>query len=60
MVQQFVNDFISSNSYQLCPDLVNIPADYQPTFNGHLDMVGNLDYDSFEKSYQDFKDSQFP
>lgn len=60
MVQQFVNDFISSNSYQLNPDLINIPADYQPAFTGHLDMVGNLDYDSFEKIYQDFKDSQFP
>lgn len=60
MVQQFVNDFISSNSYQLNPDLINIPADYQPAYVDHLNMVGTLDYESFEKNYLDFKDSQFP
>lgn len=60
MVQQFVNDFISSNGYQLSPDLINIPHDYQPAFTGHLDMVGNVDYDTFENEYQDYKDSQFP
>lgn len=60
MVQQFVNDFIASNGYQLSPDLINMPADYQPAFTGHLDMVGNIDYDTFEKEYQNYTDSQFP
>ncbi len=60
MVQQFVNDFIASNGYQLSPDLINVPHDYQPAFTGHLDMVGNIDYETFESDYQDYKDSQFP
>lgn len=60
MVQQFVNDFIASNGYQLSPDLINMPSDYQPAFTGHLDMVGEVDYASFEKDYLDYKDSQFP
>lgn len=60
MVHQFLNDFILSNSYQLSPDMINVPADYQPAFAEHLDMVGNVDYDIFEKEYQDYTDSQFP
>lgn len=60
MVQQFVNDFIASNGYQLSPDLINIPHDYQPAFTGHVDMVGSVDYETFEIEYQDYKGSQFP
>lgn len=60
MVQQFEKDFIASNGYQLSPDLINMPADYQPAFTGHLVMVGNIDYDTFEKEYQNYTDSQFP
>lgn len=60
MVQQFVNDFIASNGYQLSPDMVNVPADYQPAFAGHLDMIGNLDYDTFEANYSEYQESQIP
>ena len=60
MFQQFVNDFISSNSYQLSPDLINVPADYHPVYNGHLDMVGNMNYATFEEKYHEFQESQIP
>lgn len=60
MFQQFVNDFISSNSYQLSPDLINVPADYHPVYNDHLDMVGNMNYATFEEKYHEFQESQIP
>lgn len=52
-VQQHFNQFIAENSYQLSPDLINIPNDYQPAFTGHLDMVGNMSYESFEEELCD-------
>ena len=48
-VQQHFNQFIADNSYQLSPDLINIPTDYQPAFTGHIEMVGNMSYDSFKE-----------
>ena len=48
-VQQHFNQFVADNSYQLSPDLINIPTDYQPAFTGHLEMVGNMSYDSFKE-----------
>ena len=48
-VQQHLNQFVADNSYQLSPDLINIPADYQPAFTEHLEMVGNMSYDSFKE-----------
>ena len=59
-VQQFVNDFVANNSYQLSPDMINIPDGYQPAFTGHLDMVGQIDFETFESSYQDMVDSRIP
>lgn len=59
-VEQHVNEFIASNSYQLSPDMINIPADYQPAFNGHLDMVGNMDYDSFVSKMKDYNEMHEP
>ena len=41
-VEHYFNQFVVENSYQLNPDLINIPIDYQPAFDGHLDMIGNL------------------
>ena len=41
-VEHYFNQFVVENSYQLSPDLINIPIDYQPAFDGHLDMIGNL------------------
>lgn len=60
MVQQFVNDFIASKGYQLSPDLINIPEGYQPSLNGHINMVGDLDYDDFESKYENMVASRLP
>lgn len=49
VVQQYVNDFVANNSYQLSPDLINVPQGYQPAFTGHLEMVGNMSVDSFKE-----------
>ena len=50
-VQQYVNEFVANNSYQLSPDLINVPEGYQPAFVGHLDVVGDVDYDTFKAGY---------
>ena len=47
VVEHHFNQFVVENSYQLEPDMINIPVDYQPTFNGHLDMIGDLTYEDF-------------
>lgn len=59
-VQQYVNDFVASHGYQLSPDMINIPQDYQPTFTGHLSMVGDLNYSEFEDNYQEYLDTRIP
>lgn len=59
-VQQYINDFVANNSYQLSPDMINIPDGYQPAFTGHLDMVGQIDYETFESYYQDILDCRIP
>lgn len=41
------NQFVAENSYQLDPDMINVPVDYQPAFTGHLDMVGDMAYDDY-------------
>lgn len=48
-VQQHFNQFVVDNSYQLSPDLINMPTGYQPAFSGHLEMVGNMSYDSLKE-----------
>lgn len=48
-VQQHFNQFVADNSYQLSPDLINIPTGYQPAFSGHLEIVGNMSYDSLKE-----------
>lgn len=50
-VQQYINDFVANNSYQLSPDMINVPQGYHPAFVGHLDVVGDVDYDSFKADY---------
>jgi hypothetical protein len=60
MVQQVVNDFVASNSYQLSPDMVNMPQDYVPAYTGHLDKVGDMDYDTFEDRYNSMIDNRMP
>lgn len=41
------NPFIEEHGYQLSPDTINYPLSYQPTFTGHIDMIGNLSYDDY-------------
>lgn len=50
-VQQYVNEFVANNSYQLSPDMINVPQDYQPAFMGHVDVVGDVDYETFKSDY---------
>ena len=59
-VQQYVNEFVATHGYQLSPDMINIPQDYQPAFTGHLSMVGNMDYSEFEDNYQDYLENHTP
>lgn len=47
VVDHHFNQFVVDNGYQLNPDMINTPVGYQPTFNGHLDMIGDLAYDDF-------------
>lgn len=54
VIEHQFNQFITENSYQLSPDMINIPEDYQPVFSEHLDMIGNETYDEFKESYDDF------
>lgn len=51
-VQQHFNQFVEDNSFQLSPDLINIPHGYQPIFTGYLEMVGNMSFDSFKEEFE--------
>ena len=59
-VQQYINDFVANNSYQLSPDMINVPQGYQPAFMGHLDVVGNVDYGTFKADYDDMVAKRMP
>ena len=48
-VKQYLNQFITENSYQLSPDLINIPTGYQPAFAERIEMVGNIGYNSLNE-----------
>lgn len=50
-VEHQFNQFIAENSYQLNPDMINIPQDYQPAFSEHLDAVGDEAYEEFKERY---------
>lgn len=52
VIEQHFNEFVANNSYQLAPDLINVPDDYVAKYEGHLDMVGDMDYETFDKQYQ--------
>ncbi len=60
MVEQVFNQFIADNSYQLSPDMINIPDGYSPAYTGHLNMVGDVDYNVFEEEYEKLKASRIP
>lgn len=38
-VQQYINQFVMDNSYQLAPDFISNPLNYQPAINGFLDIT---------------------
>lgn len=48
-IKQYLNQFITENSYQLSPDLINIPTGYQPAFDERIEMVGNIGYNSLNE-----------
>ena len=51
VVEQQFNQFVAENSYQLSPDMINIPQEYQPTYSEHLDVVGDETYEDFKYQY---------
>ena len=51
MVEQHFNQFVAEHSYQLNPDLINIPYGYQPAFTGHLDTISDVKYEDFRSKY---------
>ena len=58
LIEQHFNQFVAENSYQLSPDMINIPTDYQPIYNDHLNFVGDNTYEEFQKQYEDYKENQ--
>ena len=51
VVEQQFNQFVAENSYQLSPDMINIPQEYQPAYSEHLDIVGDDTYEDFKAQY---------
>lgn len=51
VVEQQFNQFVAENSYQLSPDMINIPQEYQPAYSEHLDVVGDDTYEDFKDQY---------
>lgn len=52
VVEHQFNQFIAENSYQLNPDMINIPQEYQPAYSDHLDVVGDDTYEDFKYQYE--------
>ena len=50
-VEQHFNQFVAEHSYQLNPDLINVPYGYQPAFTGHLDTISDVKYEDFRAKY---------
>lgn len=51
VVELQFNQFVAENSYQLSPDMINIPQGYQPAYSEHLDIVGDDTYEEFKYQY---------
>lgn len=54
VIEQHFNDFVAEHSYQLSPDMINIPEGYQPMYSEHLDVVGEDSYEDFKEHYEEF------
>lgn len=54
VVEQHFNEFVAEHSYQLSPDMINIPEGYQPLYSEHLDVVGEDSYEDFKNHYEEF------
>lgn len=50
-IQQHFNQFVAENSYQLSPDMINVPIGYQPAFAGSIDLIGLELHDSFHSEF---------
>ena len=50
-IQQHFNQFVAENSYQLSPDMINVPIGYQPAFTGSIDLIGLESHDSFHSEF---------
>ena len=62
VTEHYYNQFVVDHSYQLSPDRINIPDDYQPVFSGHLAMIGDIPYNEFVSEHLNgagFEDSSF-
>lgn len=58
VVEQQFNQFVAENSYQLSPDMINIPQEYQPAYSEHLDVVGDDTYEDFKDQYDNLLDER--
>lgn len=45
--EHFHNQFVIDNNYQLSPNMIFVPQDYQPAFIDHLNMIGDKTYEDF-------------
>lgn len=46
-VEHHYNQFVLENGYQLNPDMINVPLDYQPLYTEHLNTIGDLAYEDY-------------
>lgn len=58
VIEQHFNEFITNNSYTLAPDLINVPDEYVAKYEDHLDMVGDMTYEEFDKQYKEIVSSR--
>ena len=56
-IQQHFNQFVAENSYQLSPDMINVPIGYQPAFTGSINLAGMAMEDSYNSEFNSQMDS---
>lgn len=50
-IQQHFNQFVAENSYQLSPDMINVPIGYQPAFTGSINLAGMAMENSYNSEF---------